>query len=159
MHRTHVGRLHSQDAVPSLGCPSSAGGALQDAEEDQNSEGRGSRDGKRASFPAAPKSGSTLEPPSERLRNRSLSAPHLAWLRSKDKSGNTTGTKASLTRSLSSDPKSLPSSATSKSVRSFSGRLRGASKSRPSSASGEDVSSGTSLPTDYRRPHLSTYVD
>ncbi|KAG9313478.1 HECT-like ubiquitin-conjugating enzyme-binding-domain-containing protein [Chiua virens] len=88
VHRTHVGRLHSQDAVPSLGRTSSPPStAAQVTDGDSTSEEqRGSRDGKRASYPAAPKSDATLEPPSER-RNRSLSAPHLAWLRPKDKSG------------------------------------------------------------------------
>ncbi|KAG8216813.1 hypothetical protein J3R82DRAFT_7067 [Butyriboletus roseoflavus] len=143
VHRTHTGRLHSQDAVPSLSrsysSPSNAGGAGQVADDDQSSEvqldGRGSRDGKRASYPAAPKSGSTLEPPTERSRSRSLSASHLAWLRPKDKSGNTTSMKecfSSLSRS--------PSLATSKSVRSFSGRLYGVGKSRPSSTGGEGAS-------------------
>ena len=156
VHRTSAGRLHSQDAVPSLGrpysSPSSAGGAV---DEDQSSEGQlqdgGSRDGKRASYPATPKSGSTLEPPSEKSRNRSLSAPHLAWLRPKEKSGSTTGTKegfGSLARSFSSDPKS---------VRGFSGRLRGASKSRPSSA-GEDTSHGASFLNELIRD-ISTHVD
>ncbi|KAI9567457.1 HECT-like ubiquitin-conjugating enzyme-binding-domain-containing protein [Boletus coccyginus] len=115
VHRTSAGRLHSQDAVPSVGrscSPSSAGSAQQDIDEDQSSEVQlegGSRDGKRASYPAAPKSGSTLELPSERSRNRSLSASHLSWLRPKEKSGSVTGTKerfSSITRSLSSDPKS-----------------------------------------------------
>ncbi|KAF8137420.1 HECT-like ubiquitin-conjugating enzyme-binding-domain-containing protein [Boletus edulis] len=151
VHRTSAGRLHSQDAVPSLGrsSPSSTGGASQDRAEDQSSEkepeGRSSRDGKRASYPSEPKSGSTLEPPPDRLRNRSLSAPHLAWLRPKEKTGSANGTKegfGSITRTLSSDPKSLPPSATSKSVRSFSGRLRGVSKTRPSSAGGDGVSLG-----------------
>lgn len=104
----------------------------------------GSRDGKRASYPAAPKSGSTLEPPTERLRNRSLSAPHLAWLRPKDRSGNATGSKegfGSLSRSSSS--------ATSKCVRSFSGKLRAVSKSRPVSTGGEDVNHGAYFLNDY----------
>ncbi|KAF8549610.1 hypothetical protein OG21DRAFT_1469812 [Imleria badia] len=153
VHRTSAGRLHTQDAVPSLDrsypSSSSAGRAGQDRDEDQSSEvqleGGDSRDGKRASYPAVPKSGSTLEPPSERSRNRSLSAPHLAWLRSKEKSGSVNGTKegfGSVTRSFPSEPKSLPLLATSKSVRSFSGRLRGGSKSRPPSAGGEDMSHG-----------------
>ncbi|KAG6377492.1 HECT-like ubiquitin-conjugating enzyme-binding-domain-containing protein [Boletus reticuloceps] len=148
VHRTSAGRLHSQDAVPSLGrsSPSSTGGALQDRESSEKEpEGRSSRDGKRASYPSEPKSGSTLEPPPDRLRNRSLSAPHLAWLRPKEKTGSANGTKegfGSITRTLSSDPKSLPSSATSKSVRSFSGRLRGVSKTRPSSAGEDGVSLG-----------------
>lgn len=150
VHRIHAGRLHSQDAVPSLSrsysSPSSAGDAGQHTAQnlEVQLEGRGSRDGKRASYPAAPNSGSTLEPPTERLRNRSLSAPHLAWLRSKDKSGNATGTKEGF-RSLSRSP----SSVTSKSVRSFSGRLRGVSKSRPSSAGGEGVSHGAYCLNDY----------
>lgn len=163
VHRTSAGRLHSQDAVPSLGrscSPSSAGSAQQDIDEDQSSEVQlegGSRDGKRASYPAAPKSGSTLELPSERSRNRSLSASHLSWLRPKEKSGSATGTKerfSSITRSLSSDPKSLPPSATLKSVRSFSGRLRGASKSRPSSTSREGMSHGASLLNDSCGRHF-----
>lgn len=167
VHRTSAGRLHGQDAVSSLDrsspSSSSAGGAVQDMDEDQSSEvqleGRDSRDGKRASYPATPKSGSTLEPPSERLRNRSLSAPHLAWLRPKEKSGCATGTTEGfgpVTRSLSSDPKRLPPSATSnlKSVRSLSRRLRGASKSRPPSAVGEDVSHGASFLNYYCRRHL-----
>lgn len=163
VHRTSAGRLHSQDAVPSLArscSPSSAGSAQQDIGEDQSSEVQlegGSRDGKRASYPAAPKSGSTLELPSERSRNRSLSASHLSWLRPKEKSGSATGTRerfSSITRSLSSDPKSLPPSATPKSIRSFSGRLRGASKTRPPSTSREDMSCGASLLNDSCGRHF-----
>lgn len=143
--------------MPSLGrscsSPSSTSGA-QDVDGDQSSEvqveGSGSRDDKRASYPALPRSASTLEPPSERSRNRSLSAPHLAWLRPKEKSGSANGTKessASSARTFSSEPKNRPRSAAYKSVRSISGRLRTASKSRsrPSSASGEDMSRGMSL--------------
>ena len=136
----------------SCSSPSSMSGA-QDVDGDQSSEvqieGRESRDDKRASYPAPPKSASTLEPPLERSRNRSLSAPHLAWLRPKEKSGSANGTKESsaLARTFSSEPKNRPRSAAYKSVRSISGRLRTASKSRsrPSSASGEDMSRGKSL--------------
>lgn len=172
VNRTYAGRLHSQDAMPSLSraysSPSSAGGAVRDAEEGPSSEvqpgGRGSRDGKRASCPAVPKSGSTLELPLEKLRDRSLSAPHLAWLRPKDRSGNANGTKensSSVTRSVSSDPKGLSSLAASKSVRSFPGKLYG-TKSRPPSADAEDinedVSNGASLPA-VVGPRLRMYVD
>ncbi|KAH0826560.1 HECT-like ubiquitin-conjugating enzyme-binding-domain-containing protein [Lanmaoa asiatica] len=157
VHRTHAGRLHSQDAVPPLSrsySSSSAGGAVQDTEDDQSSEaqleGRDSRDGKRASYPTVPKSSSSLEPPSERLRNRSLSAPHLAWLRSKDKSGTATSTKEG-SRCLSRSP----SLVTSKSVRSLSGRLRGVNKSRPPSVGGEGVSHGA-LDVAYVAEHHET---
>ncbi|KAN0084280.1 HECT-like Ubiquitin-conjugating enzyme (E2)-binding domain containing protein [Tylopilus felleus] len=147
--RTSAGRLHSQDAVPSLNRSySSPGVAVQNTDGDHpevQPEDKSSQDGKRASYPSAPTSGSTLEPPSERSRNRSLSAPHLAWLRPREKPGSAPGTtegSGSVMRTASSDPKSTPSSAIPKSVRSFSGRLRRGSKSRPSSAGGEDVNHG-----------------
>ncbi|KAF9225898.1 hypothetical protein BS17DRAFT_777838 [Gyrodon lividus] len=178
VHRSSIGRLHSQDAVLTTGrsasgpVSSSSGPALltsnagdakrnpnMDQSSDMESGGRNFQDCKRVPFPENPQTGfvSVLEPPS---RCRSLSAPHLAWLRSRERSGTASSAKdlgvGSVARASSSDTKRAPSSsATSKAPRRFSGRFIGASKSRPVSAGGEGESNGA-LDITYIAEHHET---
>ncbi|KIK82318.1 hypothetical protein PAXRUDRAFT_832273 [Paxillus rubicundulus Ve08.2h10] len=179
IHRSSVGRLHAQDAVLTTGrfasgpISSSALALLTSngidvnrnpdmgQSSDMKSEGTNFRDSKQ-SFPENPKTGfvPVLGPPShKKSRSRSLSAPHLAWLRVRDRSGTASSAKDVGTGSVartSSDTKIASSfSTTSKVARRFSGRFSGGSKSRPVSAGGEGINNGA-LDVTYVAEHHET---
>ncbi|KIJ11155.1 hypothetical protein PAXINDRAFT_119016 [Paxillus involutus ATCC 200175] len=179
VHRSSVGRLHAQDAVLTTGRSASGSISLSapalltsngvdvnrnpdmDQSSDMVSEGTNFRDSKQP-FPENPQTGfvPVLGPLShKKSRSRSLSAPHLAWLRARDRSGTASSAKDMGTGSMartSSDTKIASSySTTSKVARRFSGRFSGGSKSRPVSVDGEGISNGA-LDVTYVAEHHET---
>ncbi|KIJ61613.1 hypothetical protein HYDPIDRAFT_137583 [Hydnomerulius pinastri MD-312] len=182
VQRSSVGRLHAQDAtltpgrssLGALSTPATTSASTKDADKnagasgstgdaDTSPEGNKLQDSERASSVKS-QSGplpTLAHPTHKKSRSRSLSAPHLAWLRpvSRDRSGTGSSAKdmgaGSAGKTSSSTRKNSPSSTMSRASKRLSGKFGGASKSRPVSAGGEGISTGA-LDITYVAEHHET---